>query len=132
MIASAYSQLGDPSRAIELDPENAQAWRSYAQSLAQAGKGQQAIVALMEGVMLTVDPGLRQAVVDLYQTGLDPHGCALLPGQDGRPALNPACDTVRAHLCAAADAAIAVREKGGRPELAEQLRQNKVRDFRCQ
>jgi hypothetical protein len=132
MIASAYSQLGDPSRAIELDPENAQAWRSYAQSLAQAGKGQQAIVALMEGVMLTVDPGLRQAVVDLYQTGLDPHGCALLPGQDGRPALNPACDTVRAHLCAAADAAIAVREKGGRPELAEQLRQSKVRDFRCQ
>jgi hypothetical protein len=132
MIASAYSQLGDMSRAIQLDPENAEAWRSYAQSLVQAGKGQEAIVALMEGVMLTVSPGLRQAVVELYRTGLDPHGCALLPGQDGRPALNPGCDTVKAHLCAAADAAIAVREKGGRADLAAQLRQSKVRDFRCQ
>jgi hypothetical protein len=132
MIASAFARLGDASRGIELDPESADAWRAYAASLAQAGKGREAVVALMEGVMLTVDPGLRQAVVDLYRTGLDPHGCALLPGQDGRPALNPGCDTVRAHLCAAADAAIAVREKSGRGELAEMLRKSKVRDFGCQ
>ena len=132
MISSAYSQQGDPARAIELDPENPDAWRSYAASLAQAGKGQEAIVALMEGVMLTVDPGLRQAVVDLYRTGLDPHGCALLAGQDGRPALNTGCDTVRAHLCTAVNAAIAVREKGNRPELAEQLRASAIRDFHCQ
>jgi hypothetical protein len=131
MISSAYGQLGEPARAIDLDPENPDAWRSYAQLLARAARGQEAIVALMEGVMLTVDPGLRQAVVDLYRTGEDPHGCALLPGQDGRPALNTGCATVRAHLCAAANLAIAVREKGNRPELAEQLRTTAVRDFHC-
>jgi hypothetical protein len=107
-------------------------WRRQAKSLAEAGKGDEAAVALMEGVMLTVDPGLRQAIVDLYRAGLDPHGCALLPGQDGRPALNPSCDTVHAHLCKASAAAIELREKSGRRDLADQLRTSAVRDFHCE
>ena len=131
MVSSAYAKLGDPGRAVDLDPENPEAWRLYANALAASSRTQDAMVALMEGVILTVDPGLRQAVVDLYRRGLDPHGCALLPGQDGRPALNPGCDTVRAHLCAAAAAAIALREKSNRPELAGQLRATAQRDFGC-
>ena len=138
MISATYLQIGDPTqalatsaRAIDIDPENPEAYRQYAQSLAAAGRTEQAMITLMEGVMLTVDPGLRQAVVDLYRAGLDPHGCALLPGQDGRPALNPACDTVRAHLCAATTAAIAVREKAGRRDLAEQLRATGTTSFGC-
>jgi len=87
---------------------------------------------LMEGVLLTVDPGLRQAVIEMYRAGLDPHGCALLPGQDGRPALNPSCDTVHAHLCQASAAAIAVRVNANRTDLAEQIRAAAARDFRCQ
>jgi hypothetical protein len=132
MISSTYLQLGDPSKALTTDPENPDVWRRQAKSLAESGKGDEAIVSLMEGVMLTVDPGLRQAVVDLYRSGLDPHGCALLPGQDGRPALNPSCDTVHAHLCKASAAAIELREKSGRRDLADQLRISAARDFHCQ
>jgi hypothetical protein len=132
MISGAYLQLGDPSQALAADPENPDVWRRQAKSLAEAGKGDEAAVALMEGVMLTVDPGLRQAIVDLYRAGLDPHGCALLPGQDGRPALNPSCDTVHAHLCKASAAAIELREKSGRRDLADQLRTSAVRDFHCE
>jgi hypothetical protein len=132
MISGAYLQIGDPSKALATDPENPDVWRRQAKSLTDAGHGQEAMAALMEGVLLTMDPGLRQAVVDLYRTGLDPHGCALLPGQDGRPALNPSCDTVHAHLCAASAAAIELREKSGRHDLAEQLRVSAVRDFHCQ
>jgi hypothetical protein len=131
MISSAYLQLGDPSKALSTDPENPDVWRRQAKSLAEAGRGDEAIVTLMEGVLLTVDPGLRQAVVDLYRAGLDPHGCALLPGQDGRPALNPGCDTVHTHLCKASTAAIELREKSGRHDLAEQVRTSAARDFRC-
>jgi tetratricopeptide (TPR) repeat protein len=139
LISAAYLQLGDPAqalataaRAIDLDPQNPEAYRQYAQSLAAAGRNQEAMVTLMEGVMLTVDPGLRQAVVDLYRAGgLDPQGCALLPGQDGRPALNPTCATVRAHLCAATAAGIKVREKSGRHDLAEQLRATGISSFGC-
>jgi hypothetical protein len=131
MISSAYLQAGDASKAMALDPENPDVWRREAQSLAEKGRGEEAIVALMEGTMLTMDPGLRQAVVELYRRGLDPHHCALLPGQDGRPALNPGCDTVHAHLCQATAAAIEVREKSGKHELAEQLRTTSARDFKC-
>ena len=131
LISSAYSNLGDPAHALELDPENPDAWRAYALSLNSSGRNQEAIVALMEGTMLTMDAGLRQNVVDLYRKGFDPHGCALLPGQDGRPALNPACETVHTHLCAASTAAIALREKTGRHDQAEQLRTAAKRDFHC-
>ena len=131
LTASAYANLGDASRALELDPDNPDAWRAYALSLSSSGRHQDAIVALMEGTMLTMDPALRQSVVDLYRNGFDPHGCALLPGQDGRPALNPACDTVHTHLCAASTAAIALREKTGRHEQAAQLRTSATRDFHC-
>jgi hypothetical protein len=131
MISGAYLQLGDPTKALTTDPENPDVWRRQAKSLAESGKGDDAVVTLMEGVMLTVDAGLRQAVVELYRSGLDPHGCALLPGQDGRPALNPACDSVHTHLCKASAAAIELREKSGRHDLADQLRTAAARDFHC-
>jgi tetratricopeptide (TPR) repeat protein len=139
MIASAYLKLGDRSqalaasaRAIDLDPENPEAYRQYAQALATAGRNEEAMITLMTGVMLTVDPGLRQNVVDLYRAGADPHGCALMPGQDGKFALNPKCDTVRGHLCAATVAAIKRRRTAGRADLAEQLRGAGLRDFGCE
>jgi tetratricopeptide (TPR) repeat protein len=138
LISAAYLQLGDPrqalsnsAQAIELDPDNPDVYRQYARSLAASGRNEDAVVTLMEGVLLTVDAGLRQSVVEMYRAGLDPHGCALLPGQDGRPALNPACDTVRKHLCAATDAAVEVREKGDRHDQAVQLRAMGERNFGC-
>jgi hypothetical protein len=131
LISTAYLQAGDSSRALMTDPENPEVWRNEARSLAEKGRGEEAVVTLMEGVMLTVDPGLRQAVVELYKAGLDPRGCALLPGQDGRPALNPGCETVHGHLCKASAAAIELREKTGKHELAEQLRAMAEKQFGC-
>ena len=55
----------------------------------------------MEGVLLTTDTGLRNELLRLYQGGLDRSGCATMPIQ-GNTALNPACDMVHRHLCAAA------------------------------
>lgn len=131
MISTAYLKAGDSSKALMTDPENPEVWRNEARALAEKGRGEDAVVTLMEGVMLTLDPGLRQTVVELYKAGLDPKGCALLPGQDGRPALNPGCETVHGHLCKASAAAIDLREKTGKHELAEQLRATAEKQFGC-
>jgi len=131
LISTAYLQAGDANKALRTDPENPEVWGREAKALASQGRGEEAVLTLMEGVMLTLDPGLRQAVVELYKAGLDPRGCALLPGQDGRPALNVRCETVHGHLCRASAAAIELREKTGRRDLAEQLRATAARDFGC-
>ena len=81
--------------------------------------------------MLTLDPGLRQSVVEFYRSGIDPRGCALVPGQNGAMALNPGCETVRRHLCNATVAAMKLRLTHGRRDMAEQLKNSGVRDFGC-
>jgi tetratricopeptide (TPR) repeat protein len=138
LIAAAYLKLGDTGRALDLsaaaidiDSANPEAYRQYAQSLIAAGRREQAITVLMEGVMLTMDPGLRQSVVEAYQSGMDRQSCALMPGQNGSMALNPACEAVHTQLCAATVAAIHLRLKSGRRDLAGQLRTSGVNDFRC-
>jgi tetratricopeptide (TPR) repeat protein len=138
LIASGYGQLGDRgkaldtvTRAVELDPGNPALWGQYAQVLSAAGRNEEATVVLMEGVMLTVDPGLRQGVVEMYRHRPDQGGCALLPGQGGNAALNPACETVRQDLCRATVGAIQLRLKAGRRDLADQLHASGLRDFGC-
>jgi tetratricopeptide (TPR) repeat protein len=138
LVSAAYLKLGDTSRALdlsaaslEIDPGNPEVYRQFAQSLLAAGRTQQALAVLMEGVMLTMDPGLRQNVVELYQAGADRGGCALMPGQNGSMALNPRCEAVHTQLCTATLAAIQLRLKTGRRDLAEQLKNSGLTDFGC-
>ncbi len=138
MISAAYLKLGDTGRAldtsaaaIEADPANPEVYRQYAQALLTAGRAPQAIAVLMEGVMLTMDSGLRQNVVQLYQAAGDGAGCALMPGQNGSMALNPRCEAVHTQLCTATLAAIQLRLKTGRRDLAEQLKNSGLTDFGC-
>jgi hypothetical protein len=138
MISAAYLKLGDTGRsldisaaAIESDPSNPELYRQYAQALLTAGRSRQAIAVLMEGVMLTMDPGLRQNVVQVYQAAGDGAGCALMPGQNGSVALNPRCEVVHTQLCDATLAAIQLRLKAGRRDLADQLKRSGVNDFAC-
>lgn len=137
MIAGVQLRLGNRSaaldasaRAVEADPSNPDAWRQYSDALGVAGRVDDAVVAVMEGVMLTTDAGLRQRVVELYQRGAG-GGCALLPGQNGSAALNPACPEVHRHLCSAAARAIGLRLRAGRTDLADQLHASGLRDFGC-
>jgi hypothetical protein len=118
------------ARAAQADSANPEAWRQYSDALGSAGRVDDAVVALMEGVLLTTDNGLRQRMVELYRRGAG-GSCALLPGQNGVPAINPSCPEVRKHLCAADAQAIALRLRGGRADVAEVLRTSGMRDFGC-
>ncbi|MCU1232447.1 MAG: hypothetical protein JWP63_414 [Candidatus Solibacter sp.] len=138
LISVAYLKVGDTGRAlntsagsIELDPGNPEVYRQYAESLIAAGQVQRAITVLMEGVLLTMDAGLRENVVQAYQNGGDHGGCALMPGQNGTMALNPGCEAVHTQLCSATLAAIQLRMKSGRRDQAEQLKASGVNNFSC-
>ena len=136
-ISDAQLRLNDPSKALdaaaaalEMDPLNAQRYRQLATSLLASGRADEAAVALVEGAFVTSDPRLRQDLLSLYRQGLDSKGCATVPGPNG-PAINPSCEIVRRHTCAAAAATIPVYLRVGRRDLAELLKDSVSRDFGC-
>jgi tetratricopeptide (TPR) repeat protein len=130
-MGNSGAALEASSRAAQADPGNAEAWRQYSDTLGASGRVDDAVIALMEGVLLTTDTGLRQRIVELYRQGAG-GSCALLPGQNGTPAMNPACPQVHTHLCSAAARAIALRMEGGRNDLADQLRTSALNQFGCE
>jgi hypothetical protein len=80
--------------------------------------------------MVTDDRSLSRELLDLYQRGLDPLRCAVASTPQG-PAINPACETVRRHACAATPEAVRIHERAGRPDQAARLREGAARQFRC-
>jgi tetratricopeptide (TPR) repeat protein len=136
-IAAMHRRLGDGARALEaaiegrrMQPENTEIHHEIAAILLEQGRAEEAAVALMEGVLLTGDAGLRNEVLRLYQGGLDRAGCATMPIQ-GNTALNPACEMVHRHLCGASVGTIRLRLETGRADLAETMRQNALKEFHC-
>jgi tetratricopeptide (TPR) repeat protein len=137
LMSTAYLRLGDARKALDaaeqgrnLDPANPDVYLQLS-AVHRAGKrAEDAAITLMEGVLVTKDPGLRAELVNLYRNGLDTKGCALMPGANG-PALNPSCETVHRHLCAASVGTIRIRLESGRRDLAEDMRSSALRDFGC-
>ncbi len=68
--------------------------------------------------------------MNLYQSGLDTKGCAIVMGPNG-PAMNRSCEMVHRHICAASAGAVKARADSGRPDLAQKLKEMLVRDFGC-
>ncbi len=64
------------------------------------GRGEDAAIALAEGMFVTGDPNLLNELLKLYQSGVDSKGCAVKAGRHG-PTLNPACEIVIRDLCEA-------------------------------
>ena len=136
-IAETHRRLGDSGQALaaavegrRMDPANTEIHHQIAAILLDQGRADEAAEALMEGVELTTDIGLRNELLRLYQGGLDRLGCATMPIQ-GNTALNPACETVHRHLCAASAGTIRLRLETGRPDLAETMKQAALKEFHC-
>jgi tetratricopeptide (TPR) repeat protein len=120
ILASAYlglkqakEALSAANRAQALDPANVAVYDQIADAWLAQSHGEDAAIALAQGMFATGDGSLRQDLLRLYQSGVDTEGCAVVPGPRG-PALNPACDIVRRDLCAGATHA-------RRPDLLAQL-----------
>ncbi len=120
ILASAYLRVGNAAQALSaathaqtIDPANVEAYGQIADAYLAQSRGEDAAIALAQGMFATSNGQLRADLLKLYQSGVDAKGCAVVSGPRG-PALNPACDIVRRDLCAAATQA-------QRSELAAQL-----------
>lgn len=108
LLATAYLRLHKPDQALPaaiqaraLDPSNVDVYGQMADAYVAQSRGEDAAIALAEGMFATGDGNLRSDLLKLYQSGVDTAGCAVVAGPRG-PALNPQCDMVRRDLCAGA------------------------------
>lgn len=108
-LASAYLHLGDPAKALSaaqaaktIDPTNAAAYGEIADAEVAEGHGEEAAIALAEGMFASGERNLLAELLDLYRSGIDPQGCAVKNGPHG-PTLNPSCEIVTRDLCQAID-----------------------------
>jgi protein O-mannosyl-transferase len=137
LLSAIYVRLHDAGKAVDtatkaltLDPENVVGYRQAAAAFLSAARNEDAAIALMTGGMVTNDNSLAQELIDLYQRGLDPLRCAVRTTSNG-PSLNPSCETVRRHACAATPEAVRIHERAGRADQAARLREGAARQFRC-
>jgi hypothetical protein len=137
VLSVSHLRLGHTQQALEaaasalrLEPLKSELYRQMAGVLAAGGRADEGAVKLLEGVILTGDSGLGDRLLQLYRSGLDPVGCATVMSPRG-PALNPECETVRRHFCAAAADAIRVDLQTARQALARETKKAALQRFHC-
>jgi hypothetical protein len=137
LLAAAWLRNGDTGKAYQaaeaardLAPLKPGVYRQLSDVLLASGRADDAAVALVEGALVTSDPVLRARLLELYRSGLDRQGCALVAGPNG-PAINPRCDIVRQHLCSAAPRALRSLASAGREDAVRELKVSLVRDSGC-
>lgn len=137
LLAAAYLRLNENEQSLtnalyarELASTDAESYKQLAFSYWSVHDSERAAITLMEGTMLTSDSSLKDAVIDLYRSGLDDEGCAVV-NRNGVLSLNPICPMVRRHLCAAAANAIQRHIQTGHPDLAENLKLTATGQFGC-
>jgi protein O-mannosyl-transferase len=137
LLSEAELRLGDAPRALDharyaldLSPFSAPMYLQLADVLLHSGRTEESIVALMEGEIITSDPGLNAQIVQLYRSGLDPQGCASVE-KNGQATLNPSCEIVHRHLCEGSTAAEQIYAQAGRADLAASTKDLAVQKLGC-
>ncbi len=137
LLSAAWLRLGEGEKAFDAaiearnrEPLNPAVYTQLGQVLFAAHQPEDAATALLEGMLVTSDMGLRQQAMDLYRGGLDRQGCAIVAGPNG-PAINPGCALVHRNLCEASVDAIKIHLKTGRPAIAAELKKSFLHDYGC-
>jgi tetratricopeptide (TPR) repeat protein len=106
------------TEALRLNPLDPRMYWALFNVLISQDRASEAAVVLIEGGVVTGDAAMRQELIRLYQLGLDPNHCALMPGSN---ALNMQCESVRNQLCAAAAGIERLARESPRPGIAGQM-----------
>jgi tetratricopeptide (TPR) repeat protein len=137
LLSMAYFRLGDGDKAFDAIIEarkrtamNPAVYSQLGHILFGARQPADAATAVMEGMLVTSDLGLRQELIELYRTGFPGSECALVTGPNGE-AINPSCALVHKNLCDSSVDAIRIRLQTGRRDLAADLRRSFVNDYGC-
>ena len=105
-------------------------YRQMADLFLMQQQGDEAAVALIEGMLITSDLSLRWDLVRLYGSSTDPANCTLVPDPNG-PAINQQCPIVRDHMCAAAPDVLMALIYMGRRQEALKTKQAFMSDYQC-
>jgi hypothetical protein len=137
LLSETELRLGDSARALDrahyalaLSPFSAPMYLQLADVLLHSGSAEESAVALMEGEIITNDPGLKDHLVQLYRSGLDPQGCAAAE-KNGQWMLNPSCDAVHRHLCEGSSGVEQIYTEAGRPDLVAETKNLATQKLGC-
>jgi tetratricopeptide (TPR) repeat protein len=135
-LSDAWLRVSDPKkaygaavRARDLNPASSDGYRSIGSALRASGRNEEAIIALMEGQMLTSDPSLSTDIVLLYRAQPDP-GCAVTEGPNGAEP-EPTCPIVRSQICLAVAEAMRVQLRLHRQREAALMMSRSVASYGC-
>ena len=136
-LAVVRQRLGDMDGALlaaheaqRMAPQDPRAYRQIADILLMRQQGDEAAVVLMEGMLLTSDPGLQSYLVRVYGSSTDPANCTLVSAPHG-PAINRRCQIVLNHICAAAPGVLTALIDTGRRQQAMEERQAFMSEYQC-
>jgi len=136
-LAIADQRLGDMDAALQaarsaqrLAPGDPQFYSQIANLLLMRHEGDRAATAYMEGLLITSDRNLRDELVRLYGSSPSLAGCALVNGPNG-PGINPNCEIVRKHVCAAAPEVLKTLTAMGRGDDAAKDKQMFENEYQC-
>jgi tetratricopeptide (TPR) repeat protein len=118
------------AQARAADPLSPNTYLQLSRALVRANRLEEAAVALLEGNTLAPDKRFTNELLPLFKRGIDPQSCALKQVGQGYT-LDPGCESVRRLLCPALVDAIAVHMRTGRADLARQLGDGQLRQYRC-
>ncbi len=96
----------------------------------QSGHMDEALSALMQGIVITGSPKLEQLMVAEYSDRAGEGKCGISFAQ-AVPRIDPSCGTVRGLACSVAPEALRLGLKGGGPDTAKRIRNDLKRKYGC-
>jgi len=137
MLSAVYLRLNDNEQSLkealytrELAPGDPDTYRQLASSYSAVQNPEQGAIVLLEGIILTSNPSLRDAAISLYRSGVDVEGCAAV-WHENEVSLNPSCGIVHRHICAASADAIQLLVRAGRREQAADVKKMALGPVGC-
>ncbi len=137
LLSEAELRLGDATQALDhahsalnLSPFSAPMYLQLADVLVHSDRVEESANVLMEGELVTHDPGLEDHMLQLYRGGLDSEGCATVE-KNGRQILNLYCGIVHKQLCEASLGVEQIYTQAGRADLAASARDLATHQLGC-
>jgi tetratricopeptide (TPR) repeat protein len=137
LLSNVHQRLGDMDSALRtareaqrMAPQDPRTYSQIAGLLLIRNQGDDAAVVLTEGMLVTSDQRLQSYLVRLYRSSTDPANCTLVPDPNGQM-INPRCQIVLDHTCAAAPDVLRALIDMGRRQEAMQKKQMFMTQYQC-
>jgi tetratricopeptide (TPR) repeat protein len=137
MLSDAEQGLGNLEESLrwareaqDVKPMRAEVYDRIHEVLRAAGRRDEAMAALMQGVLLTSDPGLQRRLVAEYADAPEEGKCAISYAE-AAPAINSSCGIVRKLACSVSGEVVRLGLKAGGRDRAARLGNELAAKYGC-